>query len=81
MTNPNVAFGVAFGYHAPKNNTVGSRNTAVGYQALSTSTGYMNTAVGYDASWKTESEPLTDWYKAAVKAKGLTPYVREKDGS
>jgi hypothetical protein len=78
MTNPNVAFG----YHAPKNNTVGSRNTAVGYQALvSTSTGYMNTAVGYDASWKTESEPLTDWYKAAVKAKGLTPYVREKDGS
>lgn len=78
MTNPNVVLG----YHALKDNTVGSRNTAVGYQALySTSTGYMNTAIGIDAGWKIEPEPFTEWYKAAVKAKGLTPHVKEQDGS
>jgi hypothetical protein len=77
MTNPNVAVG----YRALYNNTTGSRNTALGYQALSTSTGSQNIAVGIGAFWKPESEPLTDWYKAAVEIRGLNPHKKEKDGA
>jgi hypothetical protein len=58
---------VAFGYQALYHNTTGSQNTALGYQAL------------YKAA--REPEPLTDWYKAAVKAKGLDPHTKEEDGS
>jgi hypothetical protein len=79
MTNHNVAVG----YQALYSNTTGSKNTALGYQALcGTSTGSQNTALGYQALYKRpEPEPLTEWYKAAVKAKGLTPHTKEKDGS
>jgi hypothetical protein len=57
-----------------------NRNVAVGYQALKHSTfGSNNTALGYHALRK--PEPFTEWYKAAVKAKGLTPHVKEQDGS
>lgn len=78
MTNHNVAVG----YQALYSNTTGSKNTALRYQALcGTSTGSQNTAYGAASFWKTEPEPLTDWYKAAVEAKGLTPHTKEKDGS
>jgi hypothetical protein len=62
MTNHNVAVG----YKALHSNTTGSRNTALGYQAL------------YK---RPEPEPLTEWYKAAVKAKGLTPHIKEQDAT
>ena len=58
---------IAFGYQALSHNTTGSKNTVLGYQAL------------YKAAQ--EPEPLTDWYKAAVKAKGLEPHIKEQDGS
>lgn len=33
----------------------------------------------YSYKWKQEEEPLTKWYKEAVKARGLTPHEKEKD--
>jgi hypothetical protein len=57
-----------------------NNNIAVGYQALySDTTGSQNTALGYKALLKTE--PLTDWYKAAVESKGLEPHIKEQNGS
>lgn len=58
-------------------------NVAVGYNALySNTTGSRNTALGYQALYKRpEPEPLTEWYKAAVKAKRLTPHTKEQDAT
>lgn len=61
-----------------------NHNIAVGYQALYHNTrGSKNTALGCQALYKgfQESEPLTNWYKAAVKDKGLEPHIKEQDGS
>lgn len=57
----------------------GNTNTAFGYAAGSNKTGQYNVAFGYSAIQPTE--PLTAWYKAAVKAKGLTPHIPTKDGN
>ena len=60
---------VAFGYQALAHNTTGNQNTAFGYQALKS------------IKPESEPEPLTEWYKAAVKEKGLTPHIKAKDGT
>lgn len=66
ISNPGI-HNVAFGYQALSHNTTGNQNTAFGYRAL------------YSKS--PEPEPLTEWYKAAVKEKGLTPHIKEQDGT
>jgi len=64
------------------NNTTGHYNTVVGNHALSNNnTGNYNVAFGYQAmGYVTPAEPFTEWYKAAVKEKGLTPHKVDEDG-